>query len=32
MSNDIFYFLIGFSYGMAIMLIIKKFIETFKKD
>ena len=32
MSNDIFYFLIGVSYGMAFMLIAKKIIETFKKD
>ena len=32
MTNNVFYFLIGFSYGMAFILIAKKIIETFKKD
>jgi hypothetical protein len=31
MINNIFYFLIGVSYGIVIMIIIKKFKETFNK-
>jgi len=32
MKDNIYFFLIGFCYGMAFVLILKKIIETFKKD